>query len=142
MRGRYPAGLEYVEHFNASEQAKRRFQVTVQLLAGHCRVGEACALLGIGSTRLEQVRQEIVAAALAGAERQRPGRKRRAVPALEGEVERLRLRVAQLEAALQAATVRAEVAAALPRVGAGQAEEPGKKTTIRRRGRRRVTPRS
>jgi len=131
MRGRYPAGWEYMDQFDASDEAKERFQVTVQLLSGTCRVGEACARLGIGSSRLEQVRQEIVAGALASAERQRPGRKPRHVSELEQEVEQLRQQVAQLQAALEVATIRAEVAATLPRVGAG-AE---KKTTARQRRR-------
>jgi len=133
MRGRYPAGWEYVDQFDASEEAKQRFKVTVQILAGMCRVQEACAVLGIGSSRLEQVRHDVVDAALGGVERRRPGRKPRVVSDLEREVEQLRQRVAQLEAALQAATVRAEVAATLPRVGAA-AE---KKTTplLRRRQR-------
>ena len=138
MRGRYPAGWEYVDQFDASEEAKQRFQVTVQILARMCRVQEACAVLGIGSSRLEQVRHDVVDAALGGAERQRPGRKPRLVSALEREVQQLRQRVAQLEAALQAATVRAEVAATLPRVGAA-AE---KKTTPPPRRRRRGTQKS
>jgi hypothetical protein len=135
MRGRYPAGWEYLDQFDASDAAKERFQMAVQILTGACRVGEACTRLGIGSSRLEQVRHDVVAAALAGAERQRPGRKPRIVSELEQEVEQLRQRVTQLEAALEVATVRAEVAAALPRVGAA-AE---KKTTPPPRRRRRGT---
>ena len=75
MRGRYPAGWEYLDKFEASAEAKERVRLTMEILSGACRVGEACARLGIGSTRLEQVRAAIVAAALDGAERQRPGRK-------------------------------------------------------------------
>ena len=132
MRGRYPAGWEYMDQFDASAEAKQRFQVTVQILSGTCRVREACARLGLGSSRLEQVRQEIVAGALASAERQRPGRKPQVVSELEHEVEQLRQRVAQLEAVLRAATVRAEVAAALPR--AATAAEKKTPTTRRQRG--------
>jgi hypothetical protein len=138
MRGRYPAGWEYLDRFDASDEARERFQVTVEILTGECRVQEACARLGIGSTRLEQVRQEIVAAALAGAERQRPGRKPRVVLELERDVEQLQQRVAQLEAALEVANVRAEVAATLPRVGTSGE----KKTTQRRRQRQRGKPKS
>jgi len=138
MRGRYPAGWEYMDQFDASEEAKERFQATVEILTGDCRVQQACERLGIGSTRLEQVRHDVVAGALAGAERQRPGRKPRRVSELEREVEQLRQQVAQLQAALEVATVRAEVAAALPRVGASA----GKKTTPPRRRRRRGSPKS
>jgi hypothetical protein len=69
VRGRYPAGWEYVDQFDASDEAKQRFKVTVQILTGTCRVQEACAVLGIGSSRLQQVRHDVVDAALAGAER-------------------------------------------------------------------------
>jgi hypothetical protein len=127
-----------MDQFDACAEAKERFQATVQILTGDCRVQEACARLGLGSTRLEQVRHEIVAAALAGAERQRPGRKPRRVSELEHEVEQLRQQVAQLQAALEVATVRAEVAAALPRVGASA----GKKTTPPGRRRKRARPKS
>jgi hypothetical protein len=82
---------------------------------------------------LEQVRQEIVASALAGAERQRPGRKPRRMSELEEEIACLRQQVVQLQAALEVATIRAEVAATLPRVRTS-AE---KKTTPPRRRRKR-----
>ena len=127
-----------MDQFDASAVAKKRFQATVEILSGNCRVKEACERLGIGSTRLEQVRHDVVAGALAGAERQRPGRKPRRVSELEREVEQLRQQVAQLQAALEVATVRAEVAAALPRVGASA----GKKTTPPRRRRKRGRPKS
>jgi hypothetical protein len=139
MRGRYPAGWEYLDQFDASEEAKERFQVTVQLLTGACRVRDACAQLGIGSSRLEQVRHDIVARALAAGERRRPGRRPQVVSDLQREVEQLRQQVVQLEAALEVATVRAEVAAALPRVGTAAAE---KKTKPPRRPRRRGTSKS
>ena len=127
-----------MDQFDASDEAKQRFQATVEILTGDCRVQEVCARLGIGSTRLEQVRHDVVAGALAGAERQRPGRKPRRVSELEREVEQLRQQVAHLQAALEVATVRAEVAAALPRVGASA----GKKTAARRRRQPRGRPKS
>ena len=138
MRGRYPAGWEYMNQFDASDEAKERFQATVEILTGDCRVQEACAQLGLGTTRLEQVRHDAVAGALAALERQRPGHKPRRVSELECEVAHLRQQVAQLQAALEVATVRAEVAAALPRVGAST----GKKTTSPRRRRPRARPKS
>lgn len=133
MRGRYPAGWEYMDQFDASDEAKERFRVTVEILTGACRVQEACARLGIGTSRLEQVRHDAVSGALAALARQRPGRKPRRVSELEAEVAQLRQQNAQLRAALEVATIRAEVAAALPRVGANA----GKKTTRTRRRRQR-----
>jgi hypothetical protein len=138
MRGRYPAGWEFMDQFDAADEAKERFQVTVEILTGACRVQEACARLGIGTTRLEQVRHDAVSGALAALERQRPGRKPRRVSELEQEVEQLWQQVVQLQAALEVATIRAEVAATLPRVGAS-AE---KKTTPPRQRRMRGRPKS
>jgi hypothetical protein len=138
MRGRYPAGWEYLDQFQASDEAKERFRVPIEILTGACRVHEACARLGLGTSRLEQVRHDAVSGALAGLERQRPGRKPRRVSELEAEVAHLRQQNAQLRAALEVATIRAEVAAALPRVGTA-AE---KKTAPPRRRRRRGTPKS
>src|SRR5262249_29814932 len=138
MRGRYPAGWEYMDQFNASTEAKERFQATVQLLTGACRVQEACARLGIGTSRLEQVRHDAVSGALAALERQRPGRKPRLVSELEQEVAPLRQQVVQLQRAVGVAMIRAEVAATLPRAGAGA----GKKTLPPRRRRTRGRPKS
>lgn len=134
MRGRYPAGWEYLDQFQASDEAKERFRVTIEILTGACRVHEACARLDLGTSRLEQVRHDAVSGALAGLERRRPGRKPQRVSALEAEVAHLRQQNAQLRAALEVATIRAEVAAALPRVGAA-AEKKTTRPRRRRRGR-------
>jgi hypothetical protein len=138
MRGRYPAGWEYMDQFDASDEAKERLQVTMEIMNGACRIQEACARLGIGSSRLEEVRHDAVSGALAALERQRPGRKPRRVSELEEEVAHLRQQVVQLQTALEVAAIRAEVAATLPRVGAS-AE---KKTTPQRRRRTRGRPKS
>jgi hypothetical protein len=135
MRGRYPAGWEFMDQFDAADEAKERFQVTVEILTGACRVQEACARLGIGTTRLEQVRHDAVSGALAALERQRPGRKPRRVSELEQEVEQLRQQVVQLQAALEVATIRAEVAATLPRVGASAEKKTAPPPRRRTRGR-------
>ena len=34
MRGRYPAGWEYMDQFDAPDEAKERFQVAVEILTG------------------------------------------------------------------------------------------------------------
>ena len=139
MRGRYPAGWETMDQFDASDEAKERFQVTVEILTGACRVQEACARLSIGTSRLEQVQHDAMSGALAALERQRPGRKPRRMTELEEEVAQLRQQVVQLQAALEVATIRAEVAATLPRVGAIVEK---KTTPPRRRRRQRGRPKS
>jgi hypothetical protein len=81
--------------------------------------------LGIRETRFEQVRIDILQAALEAAEQRPAGRRPRQAVPLQAEVQRLQARVAQLEAELQTALLRAEVAVLLPQVGA----IPEKKTT-------------
>jgi len=135
MRGRYPAGWEYMDQFDASAEAKERFQVAVEILTGASRVQQACARLGIGTTRLEQVRHDAVSGALAALERQRPGRKPRRVSELEEEVAHLRRQVVQLQTALEVATIRAEVAATLPRVGSSAEKKTTRPCRRRTRGR-------
>src|SRR6516164_8817741 len=64
MRGRYPSGPEAVERLAGSAEAKERLQVVLETLAGRCRVQEACARLGISEPRFQQVRQQMLSAAL------------------------------------------------------------------------------
>jgi hypothetical protein len=125
MRGRLPSGPAFVDKLDGSPVAKERLKVLLETLAGTCRVGEACARLGIQESRFEQVRIEVLQAALAAAEQHHAGRRPRPRDPRDAEVQQLRQRIAELEAQLQTALLRAEVAVLLPQVGdAGQ-----KKTT-------------
>src|SRR5258708_963192 len=119
MRGRLPSGPEFVDRLDGSAAAKERLQVVLETLAGTCRVGDACARLGIKETRFEQVRIELLQAALTAAEQRRAGRRPRRPDPRDAEVQQLRDRVARLEAQLQTAQLHAEVAVLLPRVGDG-----------------------
>jgi len=119
MRGRYPSGPEFVDKLDGSASAKERLKVLLETVAGSCRVGQACERLGLSEPRFDQIRIQALQAALAALEPQPAGRRpRQALPDAD-EVQGLRDRVAQLEAELQAALVRAEIAVALPRVQAG-----------------------
>ena len=128
MRGRRPAGPEYVEHLAGSELAKERLKVVLETLAGKCRVQEACRRLGISEPRFHQLRQQMLAAALERLEPQPAGRK----PAPRApEQERLAALADELAAKdveLRAAQARAEIALTLPRV-AEEPATPEKKTT-------------
>jgi hypothetical protein len=132
MRGRYPAGPEYVDTFAASPQAKQRTKMILQTVFGGSRVAEACAALDICPQRFHQLREELLQAAVASMEVQPGGRPpRSAEPAA---VTALQQELAELKVALHLAQVRAEIALAMPKaVVPGQAEEPGpeKKTTQR-----------
>jgi hypothetical protein len=129
MRGRRPAGPEYVDHLAGSDQAKERLKVVLETLAGKCRVQEACQRLGISEPRFHQIRQEVLEAALARLEPQPAGRKPAPPPSPEQlELAKLAKELEAKAAELQATQVRAEVAVTLPRVADAPAD-PEKKTT-------------
>ncbi len=133
MRGRYPSGPEFVDKLDGSAEAKERLKVLLATLAGQLRVGDACARLGVKGSRFDQLRVELLQAALAAAERRPAGRPPRHHTPDDGEVTGLHQRVAQLEAELRVALVRVEIAAALPHAGAGAQKKAGT-------GHRRTTP--
>jgi hypothetical protein len=116
MRGRHAAGPEYAERLSGSDLACHRMRVVLETIAGTKRVTEACAELGICQQRFEAIRQEAIQAGVAALERRPAGRPRKGDPADTDETARLRDRVADLEAQLRAAEVRAELAATLPRL--------------------------
>src|ERR1051326_1638762 len=88
MRGRYPAGVEYVDQLEGSALAKRRAKVILQTLQGELRVQEACRLLDLGEQRFHQLREEMLQAAVARLEARPAGRPRS--PAEPAEVQALR----------------------------------------------------
>ena len=139
MRGRLPAGPEYVEKLQGPEDAKRRLEVILRTLAGTCRVQEACQQLDISEARFHQLRQEALQAALDGltprpAGRPAAGAAQPRIAELEQHKEALRLEVL-------AAQTREEIALVLPRLagasGAAPGETPGKKPRRRRQEGRR-----
>jgi hypothetical protein len=119
MRGRYPSGPEFVDKLDGSAEAKERLKTVLATLAGQLRVGDACDRLSIKESRFDQLRIELLQAALHAAERRRAGRIPQIRSSDESEVPSLRQRVADLEAELRVALVRVEIAAALPRAGSG-----------------------
>jgi hypothetical protein len=127
-----------VDGLEGSAQAKERLKVVLETLAGTCRVQEACQRLGVGESRFHELRQQALAAALAGLEPRPAGRPAAAwAPPPATEVAALQAQVAELEVAVRAAQTREEIALVLPR--AAEAPAGGKKT--RRRGVRRGRPR-
>jgi hypothetical protein len=116
MRGRHAAGPEYAERLEGTEQACHRMRVILETIAGAKRVTEACAELGICQQRFEAIRQEAIQAGVAALELRPAGRPRKDESVAEGENARLRERLAEAEARLQAAEIRAELATTLPRL--------------------------
>ena len=130
MRGRKPTGPAAVERLAGSAEAKQRLRVVLETLAGRCRVGEACARLGISEPRFDQLRAQVLQAGLDRLEPRAVGRPPR--PAVDAQVRALEARVAELEIELRAARVREEIALALPQVQLTPGE-PQKKASRRRR---------
>jgi hypothetical protein len=136
MRGRYPAGSEYVDKVEGSPLAKERGRVLLELQAGRLRLLEACELLGVRETRLHQLRHAAMQGWVQGLEPGVPGR-----PGVSNTPEGERLReleeqLAQKELALQEAQVRAEVALIVPQRSAHVVEKKGQRATAKLRRRK------
>ena len=138
MRGRRPSGPECVGRLAGSDQAKERLQVILQTLAGTCRVREACRRLGISEPRFQQLRAQVLEAALERLEPRPAGRPPQLDGDDEGRLAALADRLAAKEVELRAAEARVEIALALP--GAAPRAAPGKKTSRGRAAPKRPRP--
>ena len=118
MRGRHPAGPDFVNKLTGDATAKERLRIVLETISGERRVIDACAHLGISEARFDELRLEALQAAVAALEPKPPGRKPRAMAPDEAEVAQLRARVAALEAEIKVVAVRAQVAAILPHTAA------------------------
>ncbi len=114
MRGRRPAGPEYVDKLDGSAQSKKRLRVILETVAGHCTVQEACAQLELGEVRFNQLRQEALQSALATMEPKPAGRPRTTTPE-EERIQALQQSLADKDSELRESQVREEIALALPR---------------------------
>jgi hypothetical protein len=116
MRGRPAIGPEIAEKLEGSEQARERLRVVLETIAGRKPVQDACQELGICEQLFERIRARAMQAAARSLELKSAGRPRKIRSAAEGQIAGLQKRIAELEALLQAAEVRAELADALPRL--------------------------
>jgi transposase-like protein len=116
MRGRFPSGPNYVEHLPGSPLAKERARAVLETLTGQRRVQEVCAALGISEPRFQQLRLQMLQAAVASLEPGQVGRPRQSLTPEQARIEQLQQQLAQLEVELRAEKARAELAVVLPRV--------------------------
>lgn len=114
---RKPAGPEMVEKLEGSDEAKRRLRVVLETVRGERSVEDACAILGIGSTRFEELRKRALEAAVSALESRPAGRPAAALMVESGAVVRLQQEVEELKAAVLLAHVREELAIGLPHRG-------------------------
>ena len=139
MRGRQPAGPDYVDKLTASQTAKERLKEVLETMVSEGRVLEACARLGICEQRFHQLRQEAMEGALAALEPGVPGRPVQTTSPEQDRIRALEEEVAALKVELRAAKAREEIALALPRVVKVSDEAESEKKT---RGRpRKKSPR-
>ncbi|HVI53174.1 MAG TPA: hypothetical protein VM661_18350 [Candidatus Sulfotelmatobacter sp.] len=137
MRGRQPAGPDYVDKLTASQTAKERLKEVLETMVSEGRVLEACARLGICEQRFHQLRQEAMEGALAALEPGVPGRPVQTTSPEQDRIRALEEEVAALKVELRAAKAREEIALALPRVVKVAEEKQSEKKT---RGRPRKKP--
>jgi transposase-like protein len=130
MRGRRPAGPEYVDKLNGSNRSKQRLRVILQTLSGELSVQEACTILGIKEVRFHQLRQRALQGSLNELEPRAAGRPRLPSTAEQRRLVELEHELATQRLELHEAQVREEVALILPHVLVEEAE-PGKKTRRR-----------
>lgn len=135
MRGRRPRGPECVDNLTGSPTAKERLKIVLEVIAGQCRVTEACQKLQISEARFHQLKNEALAGAMTALEPGHAGRPARVVSPAEEQVQLLEQKLQQQAIELHAAQVREEIALVLPQ--ARQQPEPEKKTPHPSRRRRR-----
>jgi hypothetical protein len=129
MRGRRPAGPEFVERLEGSAFAKVRAKVVLQTIARELTVPQACKQLGICEQRFYQLRDEHLRDFVVGFEPGSPGRPPRTLSRAEQRVIELEELLAAKNLELRTALAREEIAITLPRVAHDADAE--KKTTHR-----------
>jgi transposase-like protein len=130
MRGRHPAGPEYVSKLQGSTTAKERLQLILETMVEDCRVSEACRRLGIGPVRFHVLRREAMQAAMDRLEARSVGRPPRVEPGSAARIRELEEEVQRLQIEVRAARTREEIALVLPCRTEGT--PPAEKKTTRR----------
>ena len=136
MRGRYPAGSEYVEKVEGSPLAKKRGRVLLEMQEGQLRLHEACTKLGVRPTRLHQLRHAAMQGWIQFLEPGVPGRPSLSMTAEAERIRELEQALAQKELELQEAQIRAEVALILPQRSAVESGKKGQRRSVKLRKRK------
>jgi len=116
MRGRRPAGPNYVNSLQGSELARERLRIILQTVAGQLSVQEACRILGINPARFHKVRQRALEGALASLEPGKPGRPPRTPSPEQAQIEALQAELAAKDFEIRTAKARQEIAVVIPHV--------------------------
>jgi hypothetical protein len=106
-----------MDQYEGSESAKERVHAIMSTLTGEMTVAEACERLNLSVQRFFQLRDAALQAAVSGLESSWRGRPPKPEPtAAEKEVKVLREHLQEMELAVEAAHIRAQVAIAMPKV--------------------------
>ena len=112
--GRPPMGLDHIGRLSGPKELKERLRILLATLTGEMSVHEACATLGVGPSRLHEMRREALQGALEGLEPHRSGRPRSSKQIKTDRESELEQTVRDLERDLQSSLVRTEIALAMP----------------------------
>jgi transposase-like protein len=107
-------------------EAKARLAAIIATISGEKSIPDVCRELGIGEARFHELRKEFLAGALGLLERQTAGRKVSSAD-VPPELARLRDENGRLHLELEAAQIRAEIAAVMPHVLKPPASSDGSK---------------
>ena len=124
MRGRHAIGPQIAERVDGSALARARMQVILETIAGTKPVKDACAELDICEQMFERLRQKAIQAGVEALELKSAGRPPKSSSPSDEQITELKERVAELEVELQAATLKAELAATLPRLASNAGKKP------------------
>jgi transposase-like protein len=116
MRGRHAIGPEIADRVSDAPLEAGRLRAILETIAGQKRVQDACADLGISEQLFERLRDKSMRSASRSLRLKKAGRPAKKLSAGDAEIIRLQQRIVELEAELKAATLRAELAATLPRL--------------------------
>jgi hypothetical protein len=131
MRGRYPAGIDYVDKLDGAAADKERLKAILETMCGEARLQEACERLGISEGYFHQLRERALQGAL-GAIRPRPGGRPSRQAVVNGEqLKALEQALAEKDLAFQQALVREEIALILPQRAAVAAEKRGQRPSVK-----------
>ena len=111
-RGRPLVGVDLAERLDGPRLQRRQLRVLLGTIAGTVTIAQACAELGIGRSRLHQLRWRVLEGSLAALAPQPRGRP--PSPRPSEEMQQLRARVEELELALQTMALRSEIALTMP----------------------------
>lgn len=115
-RGRPPLGSAHVDSLDGPEELKQRLRVVLDVIARACTIEDACCKLGVCPARLHEMRQQVLAGALAALAPGRPGRPARQPEPGEERIRELEHELDEARIDLQAARTRLEIALVMPHV--------------------------